>query len=116
MSFVLLNLWITICTKRSKFSSFVVKIFDEIAKTNKIIPKLQTIRKVPLKGKKKVKQPKFKYSVLQIFYNGFRYINFHIRVSEYIIIKKSLKVEDRFKIILLNLNNLKKFFGCLVDL
>ena len=54
VSAALLSLWITVCAERSKFSSFAVKIFDEIVKTNKMILK-QTIRKAPPKGKKEVK-------------------------------------------------------------
>ena len=112
----LLNLWITICIERFKLLSFVIKIFDEIAKTNKIIPKPQTIKKVPSKGKREVKQPKFKYPALQVFYNGFEHVNPHIRGSEYVIIKKGLKVGGGFKTILLNSNNLSEFLGCLADL
>ena len=38
VSAALLNLWITVCAEELKSPSFVVKIFDEIAKTNKMIP------------------------------------------------------------------------------
>ena len=64
VSTVLLSLWIIVCAERSKSSSFVVKIFNEITKSNKMIPKPQTIRKAPPKGKREVKQLKFKYSAL----------------------------------------------------
>ena len=39
MSAALLNLWITVCAEGSKSPSFAIKIFDEIAKTNKMILK-----------------------------------------------------------------------------
>ena len=38
VSAALLSLWITVCAEGSKSPSFAVKIFDEIAKTNKMIP------------------------------------------------------------------------------
>ena len=52
VSAALLSLWITVCAEGSKFPSFAVKIFDEIAKTNKMISK-QIIRKAPPKVKEK---------------------------------------------------------------
>ena len=39
VSAALLSLWVTVCVEESKFPSFAVKIFNEIAKTNKMIPK-----------------------------------------------------------------------------
>ena len=116
VSAALLSLWITVCAEESKFPSFVVKIFDEIAKTNKMIPKPQTIRKAPSKGKRKVKQPKFKYSTLQVFYNGFGCVDPHIGGSEYVIIKEDLEVGGGFETIPLGSNNLGEFSGCLAGL
>ena len=116
VSATLLSLWITVCVKGSKFSSFAVKIFDEIAKTNKMIPKPQTIRKAPSKGKREVKQPKFKYPALQVFYDGFGHVDPHIGRSGYVIIKKGLKVGGGFETIPLSSNNLGEFSGCLAGL
>ena len=116
VSATLLNLWITICVEGSKFPSFAVKIFNEIAKTNKIILKPQTIRKAPPKGKREVKQPKFKYSILQVFYNGFGCVDSHIRGSGYVIIKEGLEVRGEFEIISLNSNDLDEFLRCLAGL
>ena len=111
----LLSLWITGCVEGLKFSSFAVKIFDEIAKINKMIPK-QTIRKAPSKGKREVKQLKFKYLILQIFYDGSRHVNPHIGRSGYVIIKEGLKVGGGFKTIPLGSNNLGEFLECLASL
>ena len=88
VSATLLSLWITVCAEGSKSSSFAIKIFDEIAKTNKIIPEPQTIRKAPPKGKREVKQPKFKYPALQMFYDGFGHVDPHIGGFGYMIIKE----------------------------
>ena len=115
VSATLLSLWITVCAEGSKSPSFAVKIFDEIVKTNKMIPK-QTIRKTPSKGKRKVKQPKFKYPALQVFYNDSRYINPSIRGSGYVIIKEGLKVGGGFETIPLGSNNLGEFSRCLAGL
>ena len=81
-----------------------------------MIPKPQILRKAPLKGKRNVKQLKFKYSALQMFYNSFGYVDPHIGGFEYMIIKKDVEVRGRFKTILLNSNNLKEFSKCLTDL
>ena len=116
VSAALLSLWITVCAEGSKSPSFAVKIFDEIAKTNKIIPKPQTIRKALPKGKREVKQPKFKYPALQVFYDGSGHINLHIRGSGYVIIKEGLKVGGGFETIPLDSNNLGEFSGCLAGL
>ena len=116
VSVTLLSLWITVCAEGSKFPSFAIKIFNEIAETNKIIPKPQTIRKAPPKGKREVKQPKFKYPVLQVFYDSSRCVNPHIRGFGYVIIKEDLKVEGGFETIPLSSNNLSEFLGCLADL
>ena len=115
MSAALLSLWITVCVEGSKFPSFAVKIFDEIAKTNKMISK-QTIRKAPPKGKREVKQSKFKYPALQVFYNGFGHVDSHIGGSEYVIIKEGLEVGGGFETIPLGSNNLSEFSGCLAGL
>ena len=115
VSAALLSLWITICAEGLKSLSFVVKIFDEIAKTNKMISK-QTIRKAPPKGKREVKQPKFKYPALQMFYNGSGHINPHIRESGYVIIKEGLEVGGGFETIPLGSNNLGEFLECLASL
>ena len=61
-----------------------------------MIPK-QTIRKAPPKGKREVKQPKFKYSALQVFYDGSGCVDPHIRGSGYVIIKEGLEVGGGFK-------------------
>ena len=90
---------VLLCAEGSKSSSFAVKIFDEIAKTNKMIPKPQTIRKAPPKGKREVKQPKFKYPALQVFYDGSGHVNPHIGGSEYVIIKEGLEVGGGFETI-----------------
>ena len=116
VSAALLNLWITVCAEGSKFPSFVVKIFDEIAKINKMIPKPQTIRKAPSKGKREVKQLKFKYPALQVFYNGFEHVDPHIGGSGYVIIKEGLEVGGGFETISLSSNNLGEFLGCLAGL
>ena len=116
VSAALLSLWITVCAERSKSPSFAVKIFDEIAKINKMTPKPQTIRKAPPKGKREVKQPKFKYSALQVFYNGSGHVNPHIGGSGYVIIKKGLEVGGGFETIPLDSNNLGEFLGCLAGL
>ena len=116
VSAALLSLWITVCVEGFKFPSFAVKIFDEIAKTNKIISKPQTIRKAPPKGKREVKQPKFKYPTLQVFYDGSRHVNSHIGGFEYVIIKEGLKVGGGFETIPLGSNNLSEFLGCLARL
>ena len=115
VSAALLNLWITVCAEGSKSPSFAVKIFDEIAKTNKMIPK-QTRRKAPPKGKREVKQPKFKYPVLQVFYDGSGHVDPYIRGSGYVIIKEGLEVGGGFETILLDSNNLGEFLGCLAGL
>ena len=115
VSAALLSLWITVCAERSKFPSFAVKIFDEIAKTNKMISK-QMIRKALPKGKREVKQLKFKYSALQVFYDGFEHINSHIGGSGYVIIKEDLEVGGEFETIPLSSNNLGEFSRCLAGL
>ena len=112
VSAALLNLWITVCVEKSKFPSSVVKIFDEIAKINKMIPK-QIIRKAPPKGKREVKQPKFKYFALQVFYDSFGHVDPHIVGSGYVIIKKGLEVGSGFETIPLNSNNLGWVFRML---
>ena len=71
-----------------------------------MIPKPQAIIKALSKGKREVKQPKFKYSALQVFYNGFGHVNSHIEGSEYVIIKKGLEVGGGFETIPLGSNNL----------
>ena len=109
------SLWITVCAEGSKSPSFAVKIFDEIAKTNKMIPK-QTIRKAPPKGKREVKQPKFKYPVLQVFYDGSGHVDPHIGGAGYVIIKEGLEVGGGFETIPLGSNNLGEFSGCLAGL
>ena len=63
-----------------------------------------------------MKQPKFKYSTLQVFYNGSGHVNSHIGGSGYVIIKKDLEVGGRFETILLDSNNLDEFSGCLAGL
>ena len=102
--------------ERSKFPSFAIKIFDEIAKTNKMIPKPQTIRKAPSKDKREVKQPKFKYPALQVFYDGSGCVDPHIGGSGYMIIKEGLEVGGGFETISLGSNNLGEFSGCLAGL
>ena len=104
VSAALLSLWITVCAEELKSPSFAVKIFDEIAKTNKMIPN-QTIRKAPPKGKREVKQPKFKYPALQVFYDGSGCVDPHIRGSGYVIIKEGLEVGGGFETIPLGSNN-----------
>ena len=111
----LLSLWITVCVEGSKSPSFAVKIFDEIAKINKMIPK-QTIRKASPKGKREVKQPKFKYPALQMFYDGSECVDPHIRGSGYVIIKEGLEVGGGFETISLGSNNLGEFLKCLAGL
>ena len=105
---IFLILWITVCAEGLKSPSFAVKIFDEIAKTNKMIPK-QTIRKAPPKGKREVKQPKFKYPALQVFYDGSGHVDPHIGGAGYVIIKEGLEVGGGFETILLGSNNLGEF-------
>ena len=116
VSAALLSLWITICVEKLKSPSFVVKIFNKIAKTNKMITKPQTIRKAPPKGKREVKQPKFKYSALQVFYDSSGHVNSHIKGSGYMIIKEGLEVGEGFETIPLSSNNLSEFLECLVGL
>ena len=115
VSAALLSLWITVCAEGSKSPSFAVKIFDEIAKTNKMIPK-QTVRKAPPKGKREVKQPKFKYPALQVFYDGSGRVDPHIGGAGYVIIKEGLEVGGGFETIPLGSNNLGEFSGCLAGL
>ena len=75
-----------------------------------------SIRKAPLKDKREVKQPKFKYPALQVFYDGSGHIDPHIRRSGYIIIKEGLEVGGGFETIPLGSNNLGEFSGCLAGL
>ena len=63
-----------------------------------------------------MKQLKFKYSTLQVFYDSFKYVNFCIGEFECVIIKKDLKVGGRFKTIPLNSNNLNEFSRYLTGL
>ena len=76
----------------------------------------QTIRKASPKGKRKVKQPKFKYPALQVFYDGSGHVDPHIRGSGYVIIKEGLEVGGGFETIPLGSNNLGEFLGCLAGL
>ena len=63
-----------------------------------------------------MKQPKFKYSVLQVFYNGSRHVNSYIGGSGYVIIKEGLEVGGGFETIPLGSNNLCEFSRCLASL
>ena len=81
-----------------------------------MIPKPQTIRKASSKGKREVKQPKFKYPALQVFYDGSGHVDPHIGGSGYMIIKEGLEVGSGFETIPLNSNNLGEFSGCLAGL
>ena len=63
-----------------------------------------------------MKQPKFKYPALQVFYDGFRQIDPHIGGSGYVIIKEGLEVGDGFETIPLGSNNLNEFLKCLAGL
>ena len=63
-----------------------------------------------------MKQPKFKYPALQVFYNSSGHVDPYIRGSGYVIIKEGLKVEGRFETIPLGSNNLGEFLRCLTGL
>ena len=70
-----------------------------------------------------MKQPKFKYPALQVFYNGFGHVynssghvDPHIGGSGYMIIKEGLEVGGGFETIPLDSNNLGEFLGCLAGL
>ena len=65
---------------------------------------------------REVKQPKFKYPTLQMFYNNFGHVNPYIKGSKYVIIKEGLEVGGGFETIPLGLNNLSEFSGCLAGL
>ena len=70
----------------------------------------------PPKGKREVKQPKFKYPALQVFYDGSGRVDPHIGGAGYVIIKEGLKVGGGFETIPLGSNNLGEFSGCLAGL
>ena len=63
-----------------------------------------------------MKQLKFKYPALQVFYDGSGHVDPHIRRSGYVIIKEGLEVGDGFETIPLGSNNLGEFSGCLAGL
>ena len=63
-----------------------------------------------------MKQPKFKYPALQVFYNSSRHVDPHIGGSGYVIIKEGLEVEGGFETIPLDSNNLGEFLSCLAGL
>ena len=91
-------------------------MFDEIAKSNKMIPKPQLLRKAFSNEKREVKQPKFKYPALQVFYDGSGYVDPHIGGSGYVVFKDGIEVGGGFETIPLGSNNLREFSGCLAEL
>ena len=63
-----------------------------------------------------MKQPKFKYPILQVFYDGSGPVDPHIGRSGYVIFKEGIEVGGGFETIPLGLNNLGEFFRCLAGL